>query len=135
MRCLSALRAHAIDTVVDVRELPLSRKPGFSKWALTQHLVRSGVKYIHLRALGTPRQIRARYRADRDREQFRAAYLQHLGAQAAALDLLCVIATNSKCALLCFEADPNMCHRSWLAAAVAGRVPVTVSHILLDAPP
>jgi Protein of unknown function, DUF488 len=30
-RCLSALRRHGIETVLDVREVPLSRKPGSSK--------------------------------------------------------------------------------------------------------
>jgi len=82
-RRLAALRAHAIEIVVDVRDLPLSRKPGFSKKALTDHLARNGVRYVHLRALGTAKPIRARYRAERDWEQFRSAYLLHLGSQAA----------------------------------------------------
>ena len=33
---MSLLAEHGIETVVDIRELPLSRKPGFSKKALAR---------------------------------------------------------------------------------------------------
>ena len=48
------LREHDIETVVDVRELPLSRKPGFSKKTLAATLNLSGLDYVHISALGLP---------------------------------------------------------------------------------
>ena len=57
------LREHDIETVVDVRELPLSRKPGFSKKVLSSALNLSGLEYTHLADLGCPKPIRDRYRA------------------------------------------------------------------------
>jgi len=54
---LAALPAHAIAPVVDVHELPLSRKRGFSKKSLATHLELNGVRYNHMPARGCPRAI------------------------------------------------------------------------------
>jgi uncharacterized protein (DUF488 family) len=128
--CLLALRKHGIDTVLDVRELPLSRKPGFSKKALEERLGRNGIEYIHMSALGCPKAIRVRYRDDHDWSRYTKAFIQYLDAQTAALEALVEKAAKSTCALLCFEADPSSCHRSLVASAVARRYLVTVCHIL-----
>lgn len=61
---LSLLAKHDINTVVDVRELPLSRKPGFSKKALGTALNLSGREYVHMVQLGCPKTVRERYRYD-----------------------------------------------------------------------
>jgi len=45
------LREQKIRVLIDVRELPLSRKKGFSKSALNTVVTAAGVKYIHLRDL------------------------------------------------------------------------------------
>lgn len=61
---MSLLAENDIETVVDVREMPLSRKPGFSKKALEAALNLSGREYVHMVALGCPKPIRDRYRED-----------------------------------------------------------------------
>lgn len=61
---VALLAEHGIETVVDIRELPLSRKPGFSKKALANLLNLSGLKYAHMDSLGCPKRVRDRYRAD-----------------------------------------------------------------------
>ena len=45
---MSLLQRNHIETVVDIRELPLSRKPGFSKRALRDALNISGLEYVHV---------------------------------------------------------------------------------------
>jgi uncharacterized protein (DUF488 family) len=45
---VSMLAEYNIETVVDIRELPLSRKRGFSKTALTGVLNLSGLEYVHM---------------------------------------------------------------------------------------
>jgi uncharacterized protein (DUF488 family) len=107
------------ETVIDVRELPLSRKPGLSKKALATRLARSGVRYIHIPALGCPRAIRHRYRTDGDWVRYEQAFLEHLDMQQDPLARLADIISASKSALLCFEANPEFCHRRIVAAAVA----------------
>jgi len=48
---VDALRAAGVERLVDVRELPLSRRKGFSKTALGDTLRDAGIEYIHVRAL------------------------------------------------------------------------------------
>ena len=63
-RFLSILRAHDIECLLDVRQMPLSRKKGFSKKALAAALSQQGFDYLHWQTLGCPRPIRDQYRAD-----------------------------------------------------------------------
>ena len=58
------LAKHNIDTVVDISELPLSRKCGFSKKALGSALLLHGHEYVHMAALGCPKPVRNEYRDD-----------------------------------------------------------------------
>lgn len=128
-RFLAQLHSHRIQTVVDVRELPLSRKRGFSKKTLERRLARSGIQYIHVPVLGSPREIRHQYRADGDWAHYEIAFLAHLKLQAAALAALSASACVSRCALMCFEADASFCHRRMVAAALARLRQMPVAHI------
>lgn len=56
------LKTTGIETVVDVRANPLSRKPGFSKRALAAALSPASIAYIHLPAMGCPKPVRDRYK-------------------------------------------------------------------------
>ena len=51
---LAALMDAGVERVIDVRALPLSRRPGFSKTPLKAALKEAGIDYVHLKALGTP---------------------------------------------------------------------------------
>lgn len=128
----SLLRKNSIETVVDVRELPLSRKPGFSKKILAAALNLSGLEYTHLTDLGCPKPIRDRYRSDGNWQRYKEDFLKYLNTQDDAIDKLAVLAASSNCALLCFEADFNYCHRTMVADAVKSRSRVRVSHIRVN---
>ena len=56
---LSALQEAGVQRVIDVRALPLSRRPGFSKTPLRLALKEAGIDYVHLKALGTPSEGRS----------------------------------------------------------------------------
>ena len=62
---LAALRTAGVKRVIDIRALPLSRRPGFSKTPLKNALAEAEIDYVHLRALGTPADGRAAARAGR----------------------------------------------------------------------
>ena len=126
---LSLLHENDIETVVDVRKLPLSRKPGFSKKLLADILNGSGFAYIHLPDLGCPKPIRDRYRTNGNWEQYKDGFLKYLAAQEAAVAGLASMAADSNCALLCFEADYKYCHRTTVADAVNRLNGMRVSHI------
>ncbi|MFT3906802.1 MAG: DUF488 domain-containing protein [Steroidobacteraceae bacterium] len=126
---MSLLSEHGIKTIVDIRELPLSRKPGFSKKALANLLKLSGLEYVHLVELGCPKPVRDAYRADGDWKRYTMGFLQHLKTQKHAIASLAELVQYSTCALLCFEADFNFCHRSIVADALNKRCGADVEHI------
>jgi uncharacterized protein (DUF488 family) len=55
---VAALVAAGVKRLVDVRAVPLSRRPGFSKNILAAGLREAGIDYVGLKALGTPAQGR-----------------------------------------------------------------------------
>lgn len=115
---LAALQGAGVRRVIDVRALPLSRRPGFSKSPLSAELAGVGIGYVHLTALGTPK--RGRDAAKRgDVETLREVYEGQLAlpeAQAAAAQMRALV-REAPSALLCFERDPCHCHRTLLLAA------------------
>ncbi|WP_186251319.1 DUF488 family protein [Burkholderia gladioli] len=126
---MSLLGEHGIETVVDIRELPLSRKPGFSKKALASTLNLSGLEYVHMADLGCPKPVRDRYREDGDWKRYTGGFLKYLKTQNAAIADLSDLVNSSNCALLCYEADFNFCHRSMVANAVREHCGANVEHI------
>lgn len=115
---LAALMAAGVERVIDVRALPLSRRPGFSKTTLAATLRAAGIDYVHLKALGTPKAGRDAAKKG-DRAMLEAVYAGQLElpeAQAQAAIML-DLATEAPSALLCYERDPTHCHRTLLIAA------------------
>jgi uncharacterized protein (DUF488 family) len=126
---MSLLAQHCIETVVDIRELPLSRKPGFSKKALANVLNLSGLDYIHMIDLGCPKTVRDLYREDGNWKRYTQGFLKHLKTQKAAVAELSNLVGLANCALLCFEADFNFCHRSLVAKAIGDNCGADTKHI------
>jgi uncharacterized protein (DUF488 family) len=117
---IETLKAAGVKRVIDVRAVPLSRKPGFSKNILANGLAEAGIDYVHLKALGTPPQGREAARKGRhqDLQRIYAAQLD-LPEAIVAAEQMRELATDKPSALLCFERDPSGCHRSLLLAAAA----------------
>ena len=116
---LAALAAAGVRRVIDVRALPLSRRPGFSKSSLAASLAEAGIDYVHLKALGTPKRGRDAAKKG-DVATLTAVYDEQLDlpeAQAAAARML-ELAGEMPSALLCYERDPCHCHRTLLLKAV-----------------
>lgn len=116
---LAALRTVGIERVLDVRAVPLSRKPGFSKKVLAAALREEGIDYVHLKALGTPPEGREAARKGRYEvlERVYAAQLETAEAAMQAAQML-ELAAEKPSVLLCFERDPAACHRSLLHRSV-----------------
>lgn len=105
------LKRRGINVLVDVREMPLSRKKGFSKTALSALLEAEGIQYRHLKALGAPREVRYRLKATGDWAEYCTGYLAHLSSCSEVLSELAGMSSDSVC-LMCFEANYRECHRS-----------------------
>jgi uncharacterized protein (DUF488 family) len=117
---LAALKEAAVERLIDVRALPLSRRPGFSKSPLCAALEEAGIEYVHLKALGTPAEGRSAARAGRhsDLESIYAGQLELPEALVQAAQMV-ELAKEKPSALLCFEREPAHCHRTLLLDAVA----------------
>jgi len=112
---IAALESAGVRRLIDVRQLPLSRRPGFSKTPLRNALAEHGIDYVHLKALGTPpegREAARKGRHDAMAVIYRAT-LAEPGAIVAA-EQLRELASEAPSALLCFEREPTHCHRQVL---------------------
>jgi uncharacterized protein (DUF488 family) len=126
-----ALRDAGIDLLIDVRALASSRRPGFAKTRLAANAKEAGAEYLHLRALGTPAEGRAAARAGHHAEMKRIFREQLASPEAQEqLSLVAdVVRQGRRVCLLCFEANPEHCHRSIVAEALAAMLPVTITHL------
>lgn len=117
---VAALRQAGVERIIDVRAIPNSRRPGFSKTPLSNALAEVGIDYVHLRALGTPAEGRAAARAGRhaDLERIYAGQLELPEAIAQGAQMV-ALAEEKPSAILCYERDPAGCHRTLLLDAVA----------------
>ena len=123
------LKSGRIGVLVDVRLTPLSRKPGLSKRRLAESLEQAGIAYVHLPALGNPKENRAAFRAGDPRSRTRFRTLLRSPEAAAALEQVAALTTDSRVALLCFERHASECHRQVISDELERRVPaLAVAH-------
>ena len=117
---LAALQQAEVKRVIDVRAVPNSRRPGFSKTPLSNALKEVGIDYVHLRALGTPADGRAAARAGRQ-DELERIYAGQLELPEAIVQgaQMVDLAEEMPSAVLCYERDPSGCHRTLLLDAVA----------------
>jgi uncharacterized protein (DUF488 family) len=127
---VSALRHAAVERLVDVRELPLSRRRGFSKTALSHALGEAGISYEHERALGNPKPYRDLYKSGAV-EAGRAGYTAHIrNGSAWAVDWLGETLTGRRTCVLCVEHDHTVCHRDVIVDELRRRMPdLVVEHL------
>lgn len=118
-----------IKTVVDVRELPLSRKKGFSKSSFSAALSEQGIAYLHVPALGCPKPVRNQYKADGNWRTYTRSFLAYVATQEAPIQELVKISRATTACLVCFEADFSMCHRTFVARAAHQHGGPTVMHL------
>lgn len=127
---IARLIEFGIQTVIDVRELPLSRKKGFSKRAFEAALANAGITYFHVSALGCPKEIRDRFKQDSNWASYTKAFLAYLRTQGSTVRELAKMAKTTTTCLVCFEADFNFCHRTYVARAARDEGALKVMHLL-----
>lgn len=121
---VALLRAEGVMRVVDVRELPLSRRKGFSKRPLGEALTRARIEYVHMREAGNP------YRGQKaDVKRCLGLYRGHLERSPDILDLVESAAVGQRTALLCVEQDPGSCHRSVIVEHLRRRRSIAVHNL------
>jgi uncharacterized protein (DUF488 family) len=116
---IDTLKQAGVTLLADVRAVPLSRRPGFSKNILANGLREAGIDYIGYKALGTPPAGREAARKN-DLAALSSIYAGQLELPEAMVQAaqLADVAREQPTALLCFERSPDCCHRSLLIDAI-----------------
>jgi uncharacterized protein (DUF488 family) len=128
---LAALREAGVARLIDVRAVPQSRKAGFSRRVLAASVEAAGMRYTHLRGLGTPKPGRDAVRHG-DVDAMHRIFRAHMQTPTAQHDLAEAIglARAEPCCLLCFERDHQDCHRLLIAEMVRAQTGQQVQHLL-----
>ncbi len=128
---LDTLHAAHAELLIDVRAVASSRKPGFSKRLLGASLEQAGIGYLHLQALGTPKEGRMAVRAGHP-ERMQAIYRAHMQGDRPRAELAQAIAAacGARACLLCFERDHTPCHRALVAEMIQAETGQKVRHLL-----
>ena len=111
-----------VERLVDVRELPISRRRGFAKTALSVALSEVGVEYLHLRSMGNPKEFRDLYKSghvEAGRDAYERFLLSERQDELRSLDALL---REKPSALMCIEHDENVCHRQVIFDALRDQV-------------
>lgn len=131
-RWVETLAAAGIEIVIDVRDIPISRRKGFSKTALAARLGEAGIDYLHVRSLGNPREFR---HALKDGimtfDEFAPLFRRQLSERTGDIAQVLELTESRRVCLVCFEEDPARCHRSLVAESLvaAASRPMAVEHL------
>ena len=120
---IKKLKDSNIQHLIDVRELPLSRKNGFSKEILKSNLKSVGIMYTHLKDLGSPKNVRHQLYKDMDYEKFFKEYQKHINDEDVMQNISIIegLAKRRKSVMMCFEKDYKTCHRRIIAEELKRR--------------
>lgn len=122
----ASLREAGVRRLVDVRELPISRRRGYAKTALRETLAAAGIEYVHVRALGNPKPLRDLYKSGRVEEGRRRYQLHLLDERRPALDELLALLRELPTAIMCVEHDATTCHRSVILDALRDELDIVL---------
>jgi uncharacterized protein (DUF488 family) len=123
---MSLLKENNIRRLVDVREIPASRKTGFSKNRLAESVMGVNMEYIHIPELGSPKELRDQYRENKDVDWFMITYKSYLEKLNGPFTRVTQLVEQEGTCLMCYEKDFTLCHRSVIAEKlkVGGHTPI-----------
>ena len=116
------------------REIPFSRKRGFSKTPLSQALEERGIHYVHVKELGSPGSVREELKSGHDYRKFFQAIEQYLATQTEGIERAYGYIDRMTCCLMCYERLAAMCHRKIVATKIKERDGngLEVKHLKVD---
>jgi len=127
---IATLQLAEVTTLIDVRQLPVSRRKGFSKNALAAALENAGVHYVHLIGLGDPKEGRDAVK-DGNYGEFLKIYASHMETPQFKADMekAVVFVEQGEACLMCYERAPSQCHRKLVAESLSGIISLEVKHL------
>ncbi len=128
---LDELQDAGVKLLVDVRAVTSSRRPGFSKNQLAAGLDERGIAYVHLKALGTPKEGRQAARSGNYSalQRIYNAHLRKPEARQELDELSALVKKAGPVCLLCYERDHRHCHRQMIAEIIEERDGVKIENL------
>jgi len=128
---LDELERAGVKLLVDVRAVTSSRRPGFSKNQLAASLDERGIAYVHLAALGTPKEGRLAARSGQYDllEKIFSKHLKTPQAKEEMDELSALVKKAGPVCLLCYERDHRHCHRRMIAEVIEERDNMKVENL------
>lgn len=122
---MNLLIQNDIRLLCDVRKNPVSRKFGFNRERLEQTAKVIGIKYLHVPSLGIDSEKRKCLDTMGDYQELFSDYKETLPLLKPQLDnLYTILRSNNRIALMCFEKEPEMCHRHVIRDYLCGKYPI-----------
>jgi len=118
---LKRLIDEKIQALIDVRDNPWRMKYGFKRYQLETYCKDINIDYISMPSLGVPEVIRNDVRKTGNYSLFFRTYNKILQDREGDLRYLNNLSRNKRIALMCFEQEPQRCHRSVLGKELARR--------------
>lgn len=119
-----------VDTLVDVRQRAMSRKPAFRGKALGLLCEEAGIKYVPMPSLGSNDELRDELRATADFKAFAKSFRKLADrTMTDSIDELIDLAQKNTIALFCYEKCHDECHRSILSDVLSERIDACVTAI------
>lgn len=127
---VATLQMSGIDVLADIRDRAQSRRPGFSKSALSEALSKANIQYVHLKELGDPKEGREAARRG-DFGEFRRVFSNVMASEEAnsAVQQIAEMLKNSNVCLMCYERDVKTCHRKIVSDNLKERTGTPVKHL------
>jgi uncharacterized protein (DUF488 family) len=129
---LDEIENAGVKLLVDVRAVAASRRPGFSKNQLAAALDERRISYLHLKALGTPKDGRDAARSGKFDllHNIYSAHLKTPQAREQLDELSALVKKSGPVCILCYERDHRECHRQWIAEIIEERDGVKVENLV-----
>jgi len=123
-----------INVLADVRDVPWSRRSDYTKGDLSEVLAAGGIDYWHVKTLGNPTEGRNAAKAG-DRDAYRAIYSARLDRATTVRDLAALAerADSRAICLMCYERDPNHCHRLMISERLIRDYDAEIEHLFVSA--
>jgi uncharacterized protein (DUF488 family) len=127
---IATLKLVGVEVLYDIREKAQSRRPGFSKTALSEALAAAGIDYVHRPELGDPKAGREAARSG-NYKLFREVFSEVMNTSKANLALWEIesIAAKKYVCLMCFERNQNECHRKIVSDFIDNKLGMKAKHL------
>ncbi|MHA1819399.1 MAG: DUF488 domain-containing protein [Promethearchaeota archaeon] len=124
---LNQLISNEIQIVVDVRRIAKSMKFDFIGGKLANYLNKLNIGYIHIPELGIEKEFRKDLKTQADYKRLFMKYRESLKGKGEYINKIIQLGESKRIVIMCFEKDPNYCHRGQIADVLKEKDKLVVS--------